>query len=245
MANARLYTFWGSLTEALRTGVPQNEDKTGGDVFGALYADADRLNDFAHAMTGLTIGAVMVMAEKCPWQDYKTVFDIGSAEGGLVAQLAERHLHLTGGGTDLPGLEPAFNSYVASFGLQVQEPGVPIYLAAFAPGSMKRIALSADGWTPVAVPIDQMQPMMASIRQVAAEAGRDGDALKLWVRGNIHLTASPLAERYPFVGSWEQVVADIKATRDCGADELFVEPQGETPEEFIRVMERVMEAVHA
>ena len=27
MANARLYPFWGSLTEALRTGAPQNEAK--------------------------------------------------------------------------------------------------------------------------------------------------------------------------------------------------------------------------
>jgi hypothetical protein len=30
MANARLYRFWGSLTEVLRTGKPQNEAKTGG-----------------------------------------------------------------------------------------------------------------------------------------------------------------------------------------------------------------------
>jgi len=29
MANARLYPFWGSLTEALRTGHPQNEAKVG------------------------------------------------------------------------------------------------------------------------------------------------------------------------------------------------------------------------
>ena len=30
MANPRLYPFWGHLTEALRTGQPQNEVKTGG-----------------------------------------------------------------------------------------------------------------------------------------------------------------------------------------------------------------------
>jgi hypothetical protein len=29
MANDRLYPFWASLTEALRTGQPQNEIKTG------------------------------------------------------------------------------------------------------------------------------------------------------------------------------------------------------------------------
>src|ERR687894_2285512 len=39
MANARLYPFWGSLTEALRTGQPQNEAKGGEEAFGAIYAD--------------------------------------------------------------------------------------------------------------------------------------------------------------------------------------------------------------
>jgi hypothetical protein len=40
MANARLYGFWGSLTEGLRTGALQNEAKGGGEnFFEALYAD--------------------------------------------------------------------------------------------------------------------------------------------------------------------------------------------------------------
>ena len=40
MANDRLYPFWGHLTEALRTGLPQNEVKTGrAGVFETLYAD--------------------------------------------------------------------------------------------------------------------------------------------------------------------------------------------------------------
>lgn len=42
MANARLYPFWGSLTEALRTGLPQNEAKHGQDPFAAIYADPPR-----------------------------------------------------------------------------------------------------------------------------------------------------------------------------------------------------------
>src|SRR3954462_4131944 len=39
MANARLFGFWNSLTEGLRTGEPQNEGKVGEDFFAALYAD--------------------------------------------------------------------------------------------------------------------------------------------------------------------------------------------------------------
>src|SRR3989442_5699196 len=48
MANARLYHFWGSLTEGLRTGQPQNEVKTGGDFFGVLYQEPARLKQFIH-----------------------------------------------------------------------------------------------------------------------------------------------------------------------------------------------------
>src|SRR6187402_3288191 len=57
MANARLYGFWGSLTEALRTGEPQNEAKSGGDLFGSLYADPKRLEVFLEAMSGISLGA--------------------------------------------------------------------------------------------------------------------------------------------------------------------------------------------
>src|SRR5215217_2320086 len=53
MANARLYPFWARLTDALRTGEPQNEARAGGDFFGELYADPGRLGQFLHAMTGL------------------------------------------------------------------------------------------------------------------------------------------------------------------------------------------------
>jgi hypothetical protein len=118
MFNARLYPFWGSLTEGLKTGKPQNEAKSGGDFFAALYADPARLKDFAHAMTGLSMGAATTMAEKFPWKKHKTFIDVGTAEGGLPVQLALRHPHLTGGGSDLPGLESPFNDYVSSFGMQ-------------------------------------------------------------------------------------------------------------------------------
>ena len=63
MANARLYPFWGHLTEALRTGQPQNEVKTGGPgLFETLYADPARLKQFLAAMTGISHGANMTIA---------------------------------------------------------------------------------------------------------------------------------------------------------------------------------------
>ena len=117
MANARLYPFWGSLTEALKTGLPQNESKQGGGLFEALYADPERLRQFLSAMTGISLGSARAIAEKFPWRDYKTFIDIGCAQGGLVVQVALTNAHLTGGGFDLAPVQPIFEEYVARFGL--------------------------------------------------------------------------------------------------------------------------------
>src|SRR5205823_5917074 len=87
MANARLYPFWASLTEGLRTGRPQNEAKAGGDFFGALYADPARLQQFLAAMTAISMGAALAIARQFPWQDYQTVVDVGCAQGGVPVQV--------------------------------------------------------------------------------------------------------------------------------------------------------------
>ena len=117
MANARLYPFWGSLTEGLQTGHLQNEAKTGGDFFAALYADDARLRQFAHAMTGISMGPAIAIAEQFPWKDFGTFVDIGTAEGNLPIQVALRHPHLSGIGTDLPELKPAFDDFIAAANL--------------------------------------------------------------------------------------------------------------------------------
>lgn len=117
MANARLYPFWGSLTEGLQTGQLQNEAKVGGDFFGELYADPARLAQFAGAMTAISAGAGLAIAAKFPWADHETVIDIGCAEGAVPVHVAQAHEHITGGGFDLPPLEPIFDAFVGRFGL--------------------------------------------------------------------------------------------------------------------------------
>lgn len=120
MANARLYPFWGSLTEALRTGQPQNEAKSGGNFFAALYADPRRLEKFLKAMTGLSLGSAQAIARQFPWKDYRTFVDIGTAQGGVPVQVALAHEHLSGGGMDLPVVQPIFESYVRSRSLSAR-----------------------------------------------------------------------------------------------------------------------------
>jgi hypothetical protein len=119
MLSARLFRFWADLTEGLRTGVPQNEAKHGGeDLFGTLYSDPKRLEQFLSAMTGLSFGIAHAIAAKFPWSNYKTFVDVGAAQGGLPVVLAKSHPHLSGIGADLAVVKPVFEKYVASFGLQ-------------------------------------------------------------------------------------------------------------------------------
>lgn len=118
MANARLYRFWNGLTDALRTGQPQNEAKEGGaPFFEVLYSDPARLRQFLRAMTGVSRGANIAIARGFPWAKYRTFVDAGTAQGDLAAQVALANPHLRGIGLDLPAVEPIFNDYAAELGL--------------------------------------------------------------------------------------------------------------------------------
>ncbi|NES81608.1 MAG: methyltransferase [Moorea sp. SIO1G6] len=117
MYNSRLYRFWGSLTEGLRSGEPQNEAKNGEDFFGTLYQDPARLKLFLEAMSGVSMGVAKAIAEKFPWEKFQTFIDIGTAQGQLPVTVALSHDHLHGSGFDLPVVRPIYEEYVASRGL--------------------------------------------------------------------------------------------------------------------------------
>src|SRR6478672_8980847 len=107
MCNARLYGFWGDLTEALQTGAPQNEIKhTGQPMFTELYTDPSKVEQFMNAMTGASLGGFHALAEKFDFAPYRTVCDLGGATGQLSLILATRHPHLRCTTFDLPAVEP-------------------------------------------------------------------------------------------------------------------------------------------
>lgn len=118
MANQRLYRYWDGLTEALRSGQPQNELKNGGKtLFTALVADPPRYRQFLSAMSALSRGANLAIARKFPWADYRTFVDVGTAQGDLAAQVALAHPHLAGSGFDLPPAAPVFTEHITRLGL--------------------------------------------------------------------------------------------------------------------------------
>ncbi len=100
----------------------------------------------------------------------------------------------------------------------VQKPHPPIYLAAFAPPAMKRLATMADGWNPVAIPVDGMALMFGALKQMAKEAGRDPSSLAMVVRANLEITDKPLGkERMIFTGTLDQIKEDVAGCVRVGA----------------------------
>ena len=75
MANARLYRFWADLTEALKTGVPQNEIKLTGES---------------------------MFAESFDFSRYKTLCDVGGATAQLSCMVASANKHISCTSFDLP-----------------------------------------------------------------------------------------------------------------------------------------------
>src|SRR3954470_17228325 len=118
MANARLYPFWGDLTEALKTGQPQNEIKqTGKPMFDELYSDPARLEQFMKAMAGVSLGNFHALAQNFDFSQYKTVCDVGGATGQLSTILATHHPHLQCLSYDLPVVAPIAEKAIAAAGL--------------------------------------------------------------------------------------------------------------------------------
>jgi hypothetical protein len=118
MANARLYPFWGDLTEALQTGKPQNEIKrTGTAMFEELYSDPDRLEQFMNAMAGISMGPFQALAEKFDFSKYETLCDVGGATGQLSLIVAGRHPNMRCTSFDLPVVEPIAKRRIEAAGL--------------------------------------------------------------------------------------------------------------------------------
>ncbi len=128
----------------------------------------------------------------------------------------------------------------------VQKPHPPIYLAAFSPRALKRIATLGDGWNPVAIPADAMKQMWEGVKGMAKEAGRDPNELEMVVRANLGITSEPITlNRFIFTGSLDQIRGDIQACREIGASEVHFDtqfsPKGGSVDGYLNVAEKMRE----
>lgn len=104
----------------------------------------------------------------------------------------------------------------------------PVLLSTYTPAGLDRVARRADGWNPSGLPVEQLAPLWASVRDLAATHGREPDALELVVRADIAISEHPIdGERPSYAGTVEQVAADIADTRRAGAHEVILGVRGD------------------
>src|SRR6266705_1453736 len=88
----------------------------------------------------------------------------------------------------------------------LQKPYPPIYMAAYTPGAMKRVAREAKGWFPVGIPLSAVGPMLEQVKGMAQQVGRNAQSLELVVRGNFEFIASAHSkERADFTGTRDKI----------------------------------------
>jgi hypothetical protein len=119
MLNDRLFKFWHSLPEALRTGRPQNEARHGQKgMFEELYQELPRLEQFMGAMTGLSRINFEAFAARFDFSNFRTLCDVGGATGLLSIEVARLYPHLKCTSFDLPAVEPIARKHIAAAGLE-------------------------------------------------------------------------------------------------------------------------------
>ena len=129
-----------------------------------------------------------------------------------------------------------------------QKPHPPVYMAAYTPSAMKRVAAEANGWFPVGIPLSGVGPMFEGIKAMVKEAGRDPSALELIVRANVEIHNSPIQkDRVDFTGTLQQIAEDVKATQKLDAAEIVLDaqfsPGVETASDIVSRMEQIWRMV--
>jgi len=133
----------------------------------------------------------------------------------------------------------------------IQKPHPPIYMGAFTPAAMARIAREANGWSPVGMPLAAIPEMFGTIKAMARDAGRDPDALEMVVRANVKFAERPLgADRSEYQGTLEQIAEDVARTRKIGATEVFFDlwtahPDVNSADDWLARMEQLLNVAKA
>jgi len=149
MANARLYPYWADLTEALKTGKPQNEIKhTGRPFFEELYAEPARLEQFMNAMSGVSLMNFEAFARTFDFSPYKTMIDIGGATAQLSCIVAREHPHMRCRSLDLAVVEPIAKRRIEQAGLQdrVQPSTIDFFVDDFPQADLITMGMILHDW---------------------------------------------------------------------------------------------------
>jgi len=114
------YHMFEFLTDAAREMSPRWQQALGAssaDVFGALYADPDRLRSFAALMNSLSIPQGQVIAERFDFTPYRCVMDVAGGPGAIAVEIGRRYPHLWGIIMDMPPVCQVAEEHIQANGL--------------------------------------------------------------------------------------------------------------------------------
>ena len=127
----------------------------------------------------------------------------------------------------------------------VQKPTIPIWIGGHSKQAIRRAARLGDGWHPIGgVPTIPLEPQdiaadMSMLREYAEKAGRDAKKIRVALKGSLFDREKQITpgKRRRFIGSAEEVAADIRDYRAVGVDTMIFDVRRPTIAETLERME--------
>lgn len=106
----------------------------------------------------------------------------------------------------------------------VQKPHPPITVGGFNPRTFERAVVLGNGYNGITMPFDQMKGVIGALKTAAEKSGRKFSELQIVCRGFTTITdQSPGKERFPLIGTINEIKDDLKHFEDMGITEIFFE----------------------
>jgi probable F420-dependent oxidoreductase len=108
----------------------------------------------------------------------------------------------------------------------VQKPRPHLLIGAMVPAALRRAGRCADGWITSSsngLEGGLLESRIEVVRQGAAEAGKDPEAVEIVVRGQIELKEVPDPERRLLTGAIDEIRNDIESLAGLGVTEVVID----------------------
>ncbi|HYY24266.1 MAG TPA: LLM class F420-dependent oxidoreductase [Candidatus Udaeobacter sp.] len=135
----------------------------------------------------------------------------------------------------------------------LQKPTIPIWIGGHSKQALRRAGELGDGWHPIGgVPTIPLEPedvarAWETLADYARKAGRDPKAIRIALKGSLfdrEKQATP-GKRRRFIGSADDIVADIREYRSAGVDTLIFDVRQPSSAETLHRMEWLAKEVIA
>jgi probable F420-dependent oxidoreductase len=128
----------------------------------------------------------------------------------------------------------------------VQKPHPPIWVGGHTKPALRRVAVYGDGWLPIGgrppadLPPAEVSACIATIREMAKDAGRDPSQIRVCFDTTIDFSAT---DGRPFSGSSEAIAAQLRGYVEAGADSLVVSFGRQPPAAYETCLRRFAEEI--